>query len=146
MTNCTQKNIRAIVGQINGQYRQIGGIWLDVKIKNKKIRKKFSENDFILRLKFSEKNFLQKSRNDSVVRKTAKPGCGLSFAPIQKTANNTRAARSYRIYIYVLWVTTRARFCLYVRSIVPSWNTRLKTAAKHHDNILPTCKARGRRV
>ena len=73
-TNCTQKVFRAIVRQINGQYRQIAGVVLDEKMKNKKIRKKFSENDFILRLKFSEKIFLQKSRIDSVAAGASKGG------------------------------------------------------------------------
>ena len=40
-----------------------------------KIRKNFSENNFILRLKFSEKIFLQKSRNDSVAAGVQIGGC-----------------------------------------------------------------------
>ena len=43
------------MGQINGQYRQIGVLWLDEKMKNKKIRKNFQRTIFILSLKFLRK-------------------------------------------------------------------------------------------
>ena len=83
------------VGQINGQYRQICGIWLDGKMKNKKIRKKFSENNFYHRLKFSEKIFLQKSRKDSVVAGCCKGGGGL----LRRLIINTGTKRTCRTYI-----------------------------------------------
>ena len=47
------------------------------KNENKKNQKKISKNDFILRLKFSEKIFLQKSSNDSVAVGASKGGGGL---------------------------------------------------------------------
>ena len=66
-----------------------------MKNENKKIRKKFSENDFILRLKFSEKIFLQKSRIDSVAAWRGKGGGGL----YSTQRANTGAKRTCRVYI-----------------------------------------------
>ena len=66
-----------------------------MKNENKKNQKKFSDNNFHSKAKIFRKNFLKRQRSI----RHPKGGCGLSFAPIQKTENNTRAARSYRIYI-----------------------------------------------
>ena len=66
-----------------------------MKNENKKIRKKISENDFILRLKFSEKIFLQKSRNDSVAVGASKGGT-VYYSTKQV---NTSTKRTYRAYI-----------------------------------------------
>ena len=81
--------------QINGQYGQIAVVVLDEKMKNKK----------------SEKFIYKKSRNDSVVRKAVKPGCGLIFAQYRK--RYTIHARHGRIvFIFcVLLVTLRAYNC-----------------------------------
>ena len=75
-----------------------------MKNENKKIRKKFPENDFILRLKFSEKNFLQKSRNDSVA-----VGASKGEAVYHSTQQaNTLTKRTYRACIFSVCATIRA--------------------------------------
>ena len=62
------------------------------KIKNKK---KISENNFILRPNFSEKIFLQKSRNDSVAA-----GAQIGGVYLQRTRrHNIGTLRTYRTYI-----------------------------------------------
>ena len=65
------------------------------KNENKKIRKKFQRTIYILRLKFSEKIFLQKSRIDSVAVGAAKGG--MAYYSTQQA--NTSTKRTYRIYI-----------------------------------------------
>ena len=61
MTNCTQKDIRAIVGQINGRYRHFTRVWLDGEMKIKKSEKIFRER-FYSKAKIFGKNFSTKNR------------------------------------------------------------------------------------
>ena len=65
-------------------------------MKIKKIRKNFQRTIYITGLKFSEKNFLQKSRNDSVAASAQIGGVYL-----QRTRrHNIGTLRTYRAYIY----------------------------------------------
>ena len=117
-----------IVGQINGQYRQIAVFVLDEKMKNKKIRKKFQRTIYITWLIFSEKFFLQKSRNDSVASDAPKGGVGVIFAPIRKRlaihAQHGRIAPIFHGFLLMIraynvktafcrfWCALLAFFCL----------------------------------
>lgn len=73
-------------------------------MKNKKNQKKIQRTTFITGLNFSEKNFLQKSRNDSVVSDAQKGGVPY-YRPKREKRPMIRAQYGRIVFIFSFFVS-----------------------------------------